>query len=443
VDKALSKSDWAALVLTEEQLKYASDDVRYLLALRARLAELLAAARLAHVFELEMRLILVVSRMEARGFSVDAERLRELRIAAAQEAGPIAGQLRSGLGKPHLNLESPSQLVAAFNAAGVEIAGTDDDTLAARPEPPVQLLRVYRKPASLAGYAGTLLAAQREGRIHAAYSSTGTVNGRFTCENPNLQNVPRNRETRSCFVPSAPDRRLIVADYGQIELRIAALIAEEGVMIKAFRSGEDLHRAISAACLRKPVGDVTPAERKLGKAVNFGFLYGQGAEGFQVYARSQYGVEISLGEARRFRDEFFRAYPAIRRWHDKSWTRAKDGVNVERTVFGRIVQARPAKGALEVTDWNRFNMLTEYRVCGSAADLLKVAMVRIDTAMPGDVHIVATVHDELILDAPVETAAFCLGMIEREMKGAFVEMFGTEVPVEVESKVCANWGEKE
>ena len=96
-------------------------------------------------------------------------------------------------------------------------------------------------------------------------------------------------------MPSGLDRRLIVADYGQIELRIAALVAKESAMINAFRTGEDLHRAISAACLRKPADEVTQEERKLGKAVNFGFLYGQGAEGFQTYARSNYGVEILLG----------------------------------------------------------------------------------------------------------------------------------------------------
>ena len=275
VDKALGRSDWSALLLTEEQLQYALIDVRHLLALRAKLAELLAAAGLAHVFELEMRLIPIVARMEARGFSVDAGRLGKLRMTAAQEADPLAAQLRSGLGKPHLNLESKHQLVAAFNAAGIDIADTDDDTLAARTEPLVQLLRVYRKPASLVGYIGTLLKAQREGRIHAAYSATGAVNGRFSCERPNLQNVPRG-PLRFCFVPSGPGRLFIVADYGQIELRIAALIAKESAMINAFRNGVDLHRAIAAACLRKPAGGVTPEERRLGKAVNFGFLYGQG-----------------------------------------------------------------------------------------------------------------------------------------------------------------------
>ena len=390
--------------------------------------------------------VLVCDRSLRQVGALDLEGIEHLAVSgsmlvAAREADPLAAQLRTGLGKPRLNLESKPQLVAAFNAAGIDIADTDDDTLAARTEPLVQLLRAYRKPASLVSYTGTLLAAQREGRIHAAYSSTGAVNGRFSCESPNLQNVPR--ELRSCFIPSAPDRCLIVADYGQIELRIAALIAKEPVMIDAFRRGEDLHRAISAACLRKPADGVTPEERKLGKAVNFGFLYGQGAEGFQTYARSQYGIEISPDEAQRFRSQFFRTDAAIRRWHDKCWRRAKDGVDAERTVLGRIVQARPSKGALEVTDWNRFNALTEYRVCGSAADLLKSAMVRVAAVMPQHVHIVATVHDELILDAPFETAAFCREMVEREMKEAFTQMFGEEIADGVvEVKVCSNWGEK-
>ena len=161
VDKAAGKSDWSALLLTPEQLKYASGDVRHLFALRAELAGFLATAGLAHVFELEMRLIPIVAQMEARGFSVDAGRLRELRMIAAREADALAAQLRSGLGEPRLNLESPGKLVAAFNAAGIEIGDTDNDTLAARTEPLVQLLRAYRKPASLVSYTGTLLAVHR------------------------------------------------------------------------------------------------------------------------------------------------------------------------------------------------------------------------------------------------------------------------------------------
>jgi DNA polymerase-1 len=307
----------------------------------------------------------------------------------------------------------------------------------------VQLLRAYRKAAALVGYIRTLLEAQRGGRIHAAYSSTGAANGRFSCENPNLQNVPRDKEIRSCFVPSAPDRRLVVLDFGQIELRIAALIAQDKRMIAAFRNGEDLHRAISAACLRKPLKEVTPEERKLGKAVNFGFIYGQGPEGFQRYARSSYGVKISLQDAKRFRDQFFRRYAGIRRWHVRCWHQAKEGANTERTVFGRLAQARPPKGMAEATDWSRFNALTEYRVCGSAADLVKTSMVRIAEHLPDDTHLVACVHDELVIDCPGNTAKEMCALAKSEMEAAFVAMFGDEIAAGVvEGKVCKTWADK-
>jgi DNA polymerase I-like protein with 3'-5' exonuclease and polymerase domains len=107
-----------------------------------------------------------------------------------------------------------------------------------------------------------------------------------------------------------------------------------------------------------------------------------------------------------------------------------------------IFSAKAPKGTSEATDWNRFNMLTEYRVCGSAADLLKLAMVNIAPVMPGDCHLVATVHDELILDAPTEMAKQYCNMTRYAMEEAFVEMFGHVVPVEVEAKVCTNWAEK-
>jgi DNA polymerase family A len=116
---------------------------------------------------------------------------------------------------------------------------------------------------------------------------------------------------------------------------------------------------------------------------------------------------------------------------------------VSTSCLGRLVQARPSKKAVEITDWNRFTALTEYRVCGSAADLLKTAMVRISEVMPRDCHLVATVHNELILDAPVETAEFCPKMVEDKMREAFVEMFGDEIAEDVvEAKVCGDWVEK-
>ncbi len=228
-----------------------------------------------------------------------------------------------------------------------------------------------------------------------------------------------------------------MVDYSQIELRVAALIAGEGVTIEAFKRGEDLHTAIVALNLRKDPKDVTKAERTTGKAINFGFIYGQGAKGFQIYARTTYGIELSLDEAERFRATIFNRYPALRHWHRKCHRLAEDPANDSaRTVLGRLLIAQ------DDTQWGRFNALTAHNVSGSCADLLKLAMIKAAEALPDDVQMLATIHDEIVFDAPVATAVQHCETIKGVMVEAFVEMFGTVVPVEVEAKVCANWGEK-
>jgi DNA polymerase I len=228
-----------------------------------------------------------------------------------------------------------------------------------------------------------------------------------------------------------------VADYSQIELRVAALVAGETIMIEAFRRGDDLHTAIVALTLTKDPKDVTKVERTTGKAINFGFLYGQQPKGFAVYARTTYGLNLTLDEAERFRRIFFSTYPALKRWHQQCFDKAESPANDSaRTIFGRLLKAQSNDS------WGRFNLLTAHRVSGSCADLLKLAMVKIAAVTPVDCHMIATVHDELVFDPPVETTAFCREMVVDNMREAFVEMFGTDVPVEVEAKVSASWGEK-
>ena len=153
-------------------------------------------------------------------------------------------------------------------------------------------------------------------------------------------------------------------------------------------------------------------------------------------------VAISPEDAKRFRRQFFRTWAGIRSWHDKCWRQAKDGVGIQRTVFGRLVQARAPKGAVEITDWTRFNMLTEYRVCGSAADLLKVSMVRMAERLPGDAHLVASVHDEIVVDCPANIAEDVFALAKREMTRAFAEMFGPDMPAASSRAGCALPGPK-
>jgi DNA polymerase I-like protein with 3'-5' exonuclease and polymerase domains len=434
--KEYGASDWGAMVLTESQLAYARDDVAHLLVLRARLAERLEAAGLEKVFELEMRLIFVVVAMEHHGFAVNRAKLEQMRNTAAVSADRLSVGLREQFNQPELNVDSPSQLLEAFKAAGVELPNTNEATLAACQDERARLILDYREAAKLqTSIKGLLKAISSDGRIHARFNPTGALSGRFSSSGPNLQNITRG-PVRSCFVASAPDHSLIVADYSQIELRIGAHFANDQVMLAAFKARKDLHRSTAATVLSKKVAEVTKDDRQLAKAVNFGFLYGQRADGFRTYARTEYAITLSLEEATDLRSKFFARYRGLAEWHQAAWEKANQGVNEAHTILGRLLCAQGERL------WDLFQLHTSYRVSGSAADVIKTGMVKTVAALPSDVNLLATVHDELIFECPKSQAVQYAGIIRAAMEDAFHDLFGPELPIEVEAKVCNNWGEK-
>ena len=448
--KEHGSSDWGAFVLTECQMQYARDDVRHLHRLRLLLASALAEEDLTHVFDLEMALLPIVTRMELHGFAVDVERLKQELPEQKARTQTKLQALREVFGRPDLNPNSPDQLLDAFKAAGIELVKsnpdgsrqetTEEELLCTVDDPRAAMVLEYRKADKLAATLSSLLeVVQEDGRIYAQFNSLGALTGRFSSKSPNLQQVPKKgaRHVRAIFVPGNPERRLIVADYSQIELRVAALVAGESVMINAFGDRIDLHSKIAAVSLRIPVEQVTPEQRDIGKTINFGFLYGRSAEGYRSGVRKEYGLILTPQQARDYRDSFFATYPAIAAWHEECRHKAKDSGNDRaRTIFGRLLCA-------QVNDpWARFNLLTNYVVQGSCADLLKMAMIKIAGILHSDVHLVATVHDELIYDAPADLAVQSCDMIRMAMEETFRKMFGTTVPIVAEAKVCKNWGEK-
>jgi DNA polymerase I len=429
-------SDWGAMFLTGEQMSYAQDDVRHLHALRSKLEERLKAGGLEKVFKLEMRLVPIVVAMEEHGFAVNQAKLEAIRKTAAISADGLTAQLREEFRVPELNPDSPSQLLQAFKAAGLELDNTNEATLAGCKDPRAKLILDYREATKLStSIKGLLKAIGAGSRIHARFSPAGALSGRFSSSGPNLQNITRG-PLRSCFVPSSVDRILIVADYSQIELRIGAHFAKDEVMLEAFRDRKDLHRATAAAVLSKDVAEVTKDDRQLAKAVNFGFLYGQRAEGFRSYAHTEYGIALTLEEATDLREKFFARYRGLAWWHRDAWTKATGGEEEARTILDRLLCAQGAR------NWDIFQLHTSYRVSGSAADVIKTAMVKIASILPSDCHLVATVHDELIYDVASDMAAQYCDMVRLAMEDAFIEMFGTTVPIAAEAKVCSNWGEK-
>ena len=330
--------------------------------------------------------------------------------------------------------------MTGFEKLGVKLSASDEATLTSCSHPLSTQVLQYRTAAkTVAAIKGLLDHVLGDGKIHAQFHPLGNNTGRFSSRNPNLQQVSRG-QVRECFVASAPDRALVVADYPQIELRVAALLAEDAVMLKAFRSGEDLHQATAAAILSKGPQDISTQDRQLAKAVNFGFLYGQGAPGFRRYAKTFYGVDLTDKEATYYRWKFFGRYQQLALWYDEAWAKAGNTdpaiAQGARTVLGRLLMAGGS------SDWAKFQLHTNYVVQGSAADLIKVAMVNLSRLLPAECYLVATVHDELLLDVPLTMAEEIRSLSAAVMEAAFNEVFSTKLPIKVEAKVCSNWAEK-
>jgi DNA polymerase I-like protein with 3'-5' exonuclease and polymerase domains len=229
--------------------------------------------------------------MENTGIAVDGAKLRSLLESTARQVTDIAAEIHTGFGLRDLNLDSPSQLLAAFAKAGVTLSDTAESTLTETAHPLASLILQYRGQAKFGATVLALLEAANAGRIMGRFNPLGAVSGRFSSSGPNLQNIPRG-SLRECFVASNLGHRLVIADFSQMELRAAAVIAGDQAMIRAFRAGLDLHVQTAAAVLRKESGTVSKSDRQLAKAVNFGFLYGQQAKGFCAYAKTVYGIEL-------------------------------------------------------------------------------------------------------------------------------------------------------
>ncbi len=431
-----SRSDWASMLLTEDQLAYATRDVAHLHDLLATMESELEASGLDTVWALECALLPCVVGMEATGIHVEREKLRKIADEALKLAQVAADNLRTALGNPSINPASPGQLLTALRAKGLKLESTaeeklkeaDDDLL-------VPLVLEFREASKRAQQAEALIDhIQQDGRIHGRFEPLGTATGRFSSKEPNLQNIGRG-EIREAF--TAPEgKRLIVADYSQIELRAAAAIAGETKMIEAYKAGADLHKFTAATVLGKPEHEVTKPDRQLAKAVNFGLIYGQSAPGLVRYAATSYGVTMDEDEATRIRQAFFRTYSRLRQWHGTSHNQAEEGITEVRTRTGRR-RLIPSTAS----DWERFTAIVNTPVQGGTADGMKHALVLIHERLPKSARIVSTVHDEVVVECREESADECREIITTAMVEAMAALF-PEVPVEVEANVCTTWAEK-
>lgn len=447
LSKEQQRSDWSNPNLSSEQLEYAARDAAILLRLREVMKPKLTDARLVETAKLEFDCLGAIAQIELNGMLLDLSRWDDLRQELERSRDQLADGLRKQLqpallstqldilgNQTALNLDSQQQILEALQQMGVPVKNTSKLSLIplAEEHPPVRALLDYRKAAKSVQAFGSSLPKHVHpitGRIHPDYQQMGAATGRMSCRNPNLQQIPRAKIFRSCFIP-APGYRLVVADYSQIELRVAAELSGDRRMIEAYQNNEDLHRLTAALIADKSLDQVEKSERQAAKAVNFGLIYAMGAKGLAEYAYNNYGVQMSLKQAETFRKRYFEAYQGIARWHGAIKRRLPREM---RTMGDRL---RRWKDEPKLTE------LLNTPVQGTAADITKAALAKLPTMLKETgARLIGTVHDEILLEAPEDAAEQAAQILQQVMEQAG-QRYLRKVPVKAEVAIALNWAEK-
>ncbi len=399
--------------------------------------------------DVEMPLSFVLFRMEKTGFSVDTAFLRELGKKYAAEIEQKRGEVIAAAGGEPFNLNSPQQLgdvlferlklphgkktSKGYSTSAEVLEGLRFDA----PDVIEPLLR-YRQLAKLNGtyVEGLLPLVDGNGRVHSTFDQTATATGRLSSSEPNLQNIPvrseEGKEIRQAFLPRE-GWILLDADYSQIELRLMAHFSGDEALLEAFRNGEDIHTRTASEIFDVPKEWVTPELRSRAKAVNFGLIYG--ISGFGLSRNTG----VSRREAAEFIEKYFRKYPGVKRFMDEF---AAEGIRngYARTLLGRrryLPELQSPKAPVREFG-KRAAMNTP--VQGTAADIIKLAMVRVDRALREAgmrSRLILQVHDELLLECPPEEAEQAAALLREAMEGA-MEL---KVPLVAEVHRGANWAE--
>ena len=446
LDKTQQVSDWSK-PLTSKQLQYAALDAAILLELYPILVKKLERSHLLKIAQLEFHCMPAVAQMELNGMLLDLSRWQTLGAKLAGDRDAALHQVRQLRIADNaqisllpeitdtINPNSPQQVLAALQAAGIPVNSTNQKELVplARQYPVIRALLDYRHLSKItATFAASLPKHIHSvtGRIHPTYYQIGARSGRFSCRNPPLQTIPRDTAARTCFV-AAPGHQIVQADYSQIELRIVARLSGDTQMQRAYRRGEDLHRLTAALVTGKEINAVSEEDRRLAKAINFGLIYGMGAAKLQSYAETKYGVSLSLEQAKAFRKRFFEAYAGVAEWHETIKRSYIRGIKESRTLAGR--RRRWA-------DQPRLAELLNHPVQGLNADITKLALVKlVKTLADTGAKLVCTVHDEILLECPVIEVEPVSRLLHQCMIAA-AQKFLHPIPVTVDVKVSASWG---
>lgn len=436
---------------------YACADADYTFRLVEHYRPQIAERGLANLFdEVEMPLVPVLVAMERAGVLLDLDALRTMSHDLTKRLRELEKQIQAHVGAP-INIASPIQLAdALFNKLGLPTTGLPKtstgkistaadvlDTLR-QAHPVVPLILEHRELAKLKGtYVDALpaLVHPDTGRVHTSYNQTGTVTGRVSSSDPNLQNIPirteLGRRVRRAFI--APrGSKLISADYSQVELRILAHITHDPGLLEAFARNEDIHAATSARLFHVPLDQVTPEMRRLGKAMNFGIAYG--ITGYGVAART----DLSQTQARELIENYFTQFARVKEYIETTKQEARTRGYVQ-TLLGRRRYfpelqnaARGNVAARNAAEREAINMPIQ----GSAADIIKIAMLRLHREFAArhlSARMTLQVHDELVFECPDDELAVVVPLVREIMENAYT----LESHLRVDVAVGQNWDEQQ
>ncbi|MHA2788860.1 DNA polymerase I [Corynebacterium sp. S7] len=400
--------------------------------------------------DLELPLVTILAKMEATGIAVDVDVLEDQLKTFTDQVAQVEEEARQLVDEPDLNLSSPKQLsVVLFDKldlpktkktkTGYSTAAKEIEALAAKnPHPFLDKLlqhREYQKMKST--LEGLIKTVQSDGRIHTTFNQTVASTGRLSSTDPNLQNIPvrtdAGKKIRSAFVVGEGYECLLTADYSQIEMRVMAHLSQDPGLIEAYKEGEDLHNYVGSKVFDVPIDEVTPELRRRVKAMSYGLVYGLSAYGLSAQ------LDISPGEAKKIMESYFERFGGVKTYLEEVVEQArKDGYT--STVFGRRRYLPELNSDNRVARENAERAALNAPIQGTAADIIKVAMIRVDAALEkAELHsrVLLQVHDELVVEIYPGELDQVTEILEREMDQAIT----LRVPLEVSAGSGKNWDE--
>ena len=428
---------------------------------RAKLFAELNARNLTHVFEeIEKPLIPVIERMNTRGVKIDTAYLGRISKEYHKELSALEKDIHKLAGS-EFNVNSPKQLGdILFNKMGLKAARqkkTAGGALSTREgellkmrglHPIIVKILEYREfQKLLSTYIDNLPEmVGADGRLHARFFSSGAATGRMASQNPNLQNIPiqteRGRRIRNAFV-AEKGHALLAIDYSQIELRVAAILSGDEKLVHIFQAGEDVHTSVAAYVFRAPRDEITKEMRREAKVINFGILYGMGVTALQQ-ALKEGNPNVSRADAQRFLDDYFTHFHTLAEYIEGVKTAATANGYTE-TLFGRRRYHEAIHSQIPYIRAAAERQAMNAPFQGTAADILKLAMSRVDEFLRKEklndkVFLILSVHDELVYEIPEPLLKSLAPQIKRIMEKVLPPELSRGVPIIAEAKAGRNWG---